>query len=112
VGFEFLVLDRPLIVYDAPDLASAARINAQKIDLLRSAAAVVHTPRELADVLRFELQSPSRLSPARRAVAASMFHEPGHATARALELVDELLEGPNEASGVAVARGITQESRL
>jgi hypothetical protein len=31
IGFEFLTLDRPLIVFDAPDLARVARINTEKI---------------------------------------------------------------------------------
>ena len=35
VGFEFLVLDRPLLVFDAPELPRAARINPEKIALLR-----------------------------------------------------------------------------
>ena len=41
VGFEYLVLDRPLIVFDAPGLVEAARINPEKVALLRSAATVV-----------------------------------------------------------------------
>ena len=38
IGFEYLVLDRPLLVFDAPDLPRAARINPEKVVLLRSAA--------------------------------------------------------------------------
>ena len=45
IGFEYLVLDRPLLVFDAPDLPRAARINPEKVALLRSAATVVSTPR-------------------------------------------------------------------
>ena len=47
VGFEYFVLDRPLIVFDAPDLAHEARINPEKIALLRSAATVVRNVDEL-----------------------------------------------------------------
>jgi hypothetical protein len=92
VGFEYLVLDRPLIVFDAPDLPAAARINPEKIALLRSAATVVRTPSELAHVARGELADPGRLSAQRGRVAGEMFHEPGTATARALALLQELLE--------------------
>ncbi len=47
IGFEYLVRDRPLLVYDAPGLAAAARINPEKIAQLREAAVVVRTPQEL-----------------------------------------------------------------
>lgn len=91
VGFEYLVLDRPLLVFDAPDLAAAARINTEKIALLRSAATVVDTPEALVAAAARELAAPSRLSPERRRVASDMFHEPGQATARAVALVLDLL---------------------
>ena len=82
VGFEYLVLDRPLIVFDAPDLLEAARINPEKVALLRSAATVVRDVEALAAAARAELARPGRLSTERRRVAGEMFHEPGHATAR------------------------------
>jgi hypothetical protein len=90
-GFEYLVLDRPLLIFDAPDLAGAARINPEKIALLRSAATVVRTPRELGAAAVDALRHPAALSKERRQVAAGMFHEPGAATARAVALVRELL---------------------
>ena len=91
VGFEYLVTDRPLLIFDAPDLARAARINEDKIVLLRSAAVVVNTPEELARAAHDELSDPGRLSDARRRVVQEMFHEPGTATDRALSLVQEML---------------------
>jgi hypothetical protein len=91
VGFEFLVLDRPLVVYDAPDLPAAARINLEKVALLRSAATVAASPDELVKAVQAELAAPLRLSHARREVASRMFHEPGHATDRAVHLALMLL---------------------
>ena len=41
IGFEFCAADRPLVVFDAPGLIEAARINPDKVALLRSAATVV-----------------------------------------------------------------------
>lgn len=93
-GFEFLVLDRPLIVFDAPDLAVAARINPEKIDLLRSAATVVHDAGTLGVAAARALEAAGRLSPQRRRVAASIFHDAGGATDRAISLVRELLGRP------------------
>jgi len=100
VGFEFLVLDRPLVVFDAPGLESAARINPEKVALLRSAATVVRRVGELVAAVSTELESPGRLSEQRSTVAETMFYDPGHATARAVALARELLDG--RASGVSV----------
>src|SRR5205814_8749793 len=46
IGFEFCLLDRPLVIFDAPDLPRVARINPEKIALLRSAARAVRTASE------------------------------------------------------------------
>lgn len=91
VGFEYLVLNRPLLVFDAPGLPAAARINPQKIELLRSAAVVAATPGELATAAAQAIAAPDRLANARQRVARAMFHEPGTATARALALIQEQL---------------------
>ena len=101
VGFEYLVLDRPLVVFDAPGLQAAARINPEKIALLRSSATVVHEVDELAGAIRAELESPGRLSQHRHRVADAMFHDPGKATARAVALARELLDGRSPAVPVA-----------
>jgi CDP-glycerol glycerophosphotransferase (TagB/SpsB family) len=94
IGFEFLLLDRPLVVFDAPELARTARINPEKIALLRSAAQVVLSAREVAIAALGELEHPDRRAAARLAVAREMFYEPGTATERALEMVYGLLELP------------------
>ena len=107
IGFEFLLLDRPLIVFDAPDLARVARINPEKIALLRSAARVVHAAAEVGVASVDEVANAGRLSGARHAVARDMFYEPGTATERALDMVYELLELPPalaHASARAAAR--------
>jgi hypothetical protein len=91
VGFEYFVLDRPLLVFDAPDLARVARINPEKVDLLRSAATFVRTPDELSAAAVSELIAPSRLSAQRRQVAEEMFYDPGRATERALTLISRLM---------------------
>lgn len=92
IGFEYLVVDRPLIVFDAPDLARAARINLEKIQLLRSAADVVATARDVGPALHEALREPARLSEVRRRIARELFHEPGFATARAVHLLLGMLQ--------------------
>jgi hypothetical protein len=98
IGFEFLVLDRPVVVFDAPDLARAARINPEKIELLRSAADVVGSPGAVVAALNEALAHPSRHSAARRRIARDLFFEPGSATARARQLLTALLRPSGMAS--------------
>ena len=92
IGFEFCALDRPLIIFDAPGLIELARINVEKVRLLRSAAVVVADTTSLAAAVRQALAAPAALSPERRRASSEVFYRPGGATARALRLVYELLE--------------------
>jgi hypothetical protein len=103
IGFEYLVLDRPLIVFDAPDLPRAARINPDKVVLLRSAATVVRTAEETAAAATRALAGPAHLSSARRRVARELFFDPGRATERSLQLIRTLLFP----AGTAAAAGAT-----
>jgi hypothetical protein len=92
IGFEFCLLDRPVIVFDAPDLAVVARINPQRIAALRSAARVVRDPSEIGRAADEEMADAGRLRERRAAVARPLFHDPGRATERALDVVYHLLE--------------------
>jgi hypothetical protein len=94
IGFEFCALDRPLVVYDAPGLVETARINPEKVALLRSAAAVVHDAAGLATAVRDALMSPKTRSEQRRHAAGQVFFDPGGATARGLQLIYELIDLP------------------
>jgi hypothetical protein len=113
-GFEYFVLDRPLLVFDVPGLIEAARINPEKVALLRSAATVVRNVDDLGVAARRELANPGRLSHVRRRVASEMFFEPGGATARAVVLIRGLLDGaleahprPDTAAPQPLGRGIS-----
>ncbi len=91
VGFEFALLNRPIVVYDAPDLLTAARIDADKWTLLRGMSDVVRSTSELASAIDRAYAQPQLRTGARQA-ARALFASPGHATARALTVVYELLE--------------------
>jgi hypothetical protein len=104
IGFEFLVLDRPLIVYHAPDLPASARINPEKVDLLRSVADVVDSVRELGAAFQSALDNPGRLRRRRAEVVEQMFYSPGAATRRSVDMLRTLLGLPIESgthAGVA-----------
>ena len=92
VGFEYLVLDRPVIVFDTPDLLTAARINPAKVAALRSAARVVSSVARLAQELRTVAAWAGSMAAERKRVAEEMFHEPGFATDRAVALIVEMLQ--------------------
>jgi hypothetical protein len=94
IGFEFCVLDRPVVVFDTPELLTAARVNPDKAALLRSAARVVARVEDLSAVVASELEDPSRLTNERASAARMVFYQPGRATDRALALVYAMLELP------------------
>lgn len=92
IGFEFCLLDRPLVVFDVPGLIETARINPERVRELRSAARVVSSVGGLKDAARDAREQPHALSAERRRLAAAMFHAPGGATGRALAAAYDLLE--------------------
>ncbi|HXI89886.1 MAG TPA: CDP-glycerol glycerophosphotransferase family protein [Blastocatellia bacterium] len=103
VGFEYLLLDRPVVRIDIPELIARTDINPEYVDLLREASITVRDVGEtIAAVERCFGDSYSQ-SASRRAVASELFYEPGMATARAVrELYDVIeLDPPSE---VAPAR--------
>jgi len=93
-GFEFMLLDRPLVVVDCPQLVEKARVPPDKVAQLRSAADVVSTAREAARAVSLALRTPDRLSERRRAVANELFYCPGTATARAVACLYDVLSLP------------------
>jgi hypothetical protein len=90
VGFEFALLDRPIVVFDAPRLLAAARIDPGKWSLLRSMADVVASPEQLEKAVGLALRTPERLAAARQQ-ARQLFAHAGSASERGLAEVYELL---------------------
>jgi hypothetical protein len=91
VGFEFMVLDRPVVVLHQPALIAHARINPEKVALMESAACVVRDTARLVEAVCGELRRPERLSAARQRLAKDLFFEYGGATDRATAVVYQLL---------------------
>jgi CDP-glycerol glycerophosphotransferase (TagB/SpsB family) len=91
VGFEFALLDRPLVVFDAPDLKHAARIDSEKWMRLRSMSDVVTSTAQLSIAVNRAFAEPERWRDERRS-AHDLFAFVGAATNRALDVVYELLE--------------------
>jgi hypothetical protein len=94
VGFEFMLLDRPIVVVDCPELLTKARVTPEKIAQLRGASEVVSSAAEVPGAIERALSDPSRRSAERRAVAGALFHDAGGATARAVQSIYDLLALP------------------
>jgi hypothetical protein len=104
VGFEYMLLDRPVVVVDCPELLVNARVSPEKAALLRGAAEVIDAGDAAAGVDR-ALVDPGRRSRQRRAIADEFFYDPGHASARAANCIYDLLALSSHvnASGQTVA---------
>ena len=92
VGFEYCLLDRPIVLFDVPDLVRIARVNPDQAARLRGVARLACRVEDVGPAARDELAQPNTLSTARRQLAARMFYEAGTATARALQVLYDLLQ--------------------
>ncbi len=100
IGFEFAVLDRPLVVIDCPRLIQRARVTPAKVDALRAAAEVAASPSAAVAALFRQLEEPSLHSLERQRLARQFFYRPGTATARAVAAIYDVLglESPAHAA--------------
>jgi hypothetical protein len=91
-GFEYLLLDRPLIRIHIPELIELANIHADYVALLAAASeSVGDVPRTVRAVEK-ALADPHSRSVSRRAVAADLFHDPGGATQRCAAALYEAID--------------------
>ena len=92
VGFEYLLLDRPLVRIHVPELIKSTDIEASYVELLASASTnVTNVDEAIAAVERGFLEGREN-SITRIAVANEMFYRPGTATERAAKELYDLLE--------------------
>ena len=93
IGFEFMLLDRPVVVVDCPTLLVKARVSRDKVAQLRSAADVTAAV-DTAATVRRALADPGRHSKRRLAIADELFYAPGHASSRAASCIYDVLALP------------------
>ena len=91
-GFEYLLLDRPLVRIEVPELIEHANIHEDYVALLASAAANARDAAGAAAAVDAALESPGTRSPERRAVASDLFYGAGTATARCAAALYEAIE--------------------
>ena len=92
VGFEYLLLDRPLIRIHVPELIKNTDIEPSYVDLLASASSSVNDVDEVLVAVERGFLNPCENSTTRIAVANEMFYKPGTATERAVQELYELME--------------------
>lgn len=103
-GFEFMLLDRPLVVVDCPELIQHARVSPDKVRLLQDAALVARRDaRAITDAVSRALMDPSAKRAERVAAARRVFYRPGTATARAIDCIYNVLEIATPAAVTAPA---------
>lgn len=90
-GFEYLLLDRPIVRIHRPELLAAALVHPDYANLLAEVSESVDDARQAVDAVVRGLADPSARSTQRRTVAEDLFFNPGTATARSVaELYDAL----------------------
>jgi glycosyltransferase involved in cell wall biosynthesis len=94
IAFEYMLLDRPLVIVDRPALIEKASISREKVARLRAAADVAADPAALAAAVVNARRHPRRRSAERQRTAADLFYQPGTATDRAVALLYRLLGLP------------------
>jgi len=91
-GFEYLLLDRPIVRIHVPELIASAQIHRDYVALL---ADVSESAIDVASAVRGVergLANPAAKSKTRRGVAADLFHDPGQATTHCVTALYEAIE--------------------
>lgn len=91
-GFEYLLLDRPIVRIEVPDLLQQANVHPDYVSLLAAASLNVRDAVGAAAAVDKALDDPVRQSAERRAVAAELFYKPGTATARCAAALYDVVE--------------------
>jgi CDP-glycerol glycerophosphotransferase (TagB/SpsB family) len=92
VGFEYLLLDRPLIRIHVPELIRNTDIEPSYVELMANASSSVNDVAETSVAVERAFSDPGARSAERVAVANEMFYKPGTATERAVTELYELME--------------------
>ena len=96
-GFEYLLLDRPIVRFHIPELIRSANIHHDYVELLANVSESVDDVDAAVGAVGRALSNPSGRSATRRSVAADLFYKPGTATARCVsELYSALQLAPQD----------------
>jgi len=91
-GFEYMLLDRPLVRIELPDLLAQANVHPDYVELLANAALNARDVEATVTAVERALAHPRELSAERQAVARDLFYQPGTATARCAAALYEAMD--------------------
>jgi CDP-glycerol glycerophosphotransferase (TagB/SpsB family) len=95
VGFEYLLLDRPLIRIHVPELLKNTDVEPVYVELMTEASSTVFDIDGLVTAVEESFANPAAKAASRKTVAGEMFYKPGSATARAIAEIYDVIElGP------------------
>jgi CDP-glycerol glycerophosphotransferase len=92
VGFEYLLLDRPLIRIHIQELIEKTDIEPTYVQLLADVSTTVTSVKETVAAVERSFAHADEKSAVRVAVASEMFYKPGTATDRAVKELYDLME--------------------
>ena len=92
VGFEYLLLDRPLVRIHVPELLEKTDIEPVYVQLMSEAATSVLDIDQLCAAVDESFADPKAKSASRTYVAGEMFYKPGGATSRAVSEMYDVVE--------------------
>lgn len=97
VSNEFVLMDRPMVFLDVPQMLATMQRKGVAIDLEtwgRKGGVTVRWPDEAVDAVAWSLAHPRRGAGVRQAMARSLFYHPGRATQAAIAWTCERLRLP------------------
>jgi GT2 family glycosyltransferase len=116
-GFEYLLLDRPIVRIHVPELIASAQIHRDYVSLLSDVSESALDTASAIRAVERGFGNPTARAATRREVAADLFHDPGRATERCVAALYEAI-GLNEVLGAgcgvrgAESRVLGAESRV
>jgi CDP-glycerol glycerophosphotransferase (TagB/SpsB family) len=102
-AFEYLLLDRPMVRIDVPELIRRANVHPEYVQLLADTADNVKSLDDTVAAVERALADPRARSDTRRRVAGDLFYRPGTAAARCAAALYEVLELTPHSSVAAAA---------
>jgi CDP-glycerol glycerophosphotransferase (TagB/SpsB family) len=91
-GFEYMLLDRPIVRIELPELLAQASVHSDYVELLANASINARDGDAALCAVERALTHPAERSEERRATAADLFYRPGTATARCAAALYEVMD--------------------
>jgi CDP-glycerol glycerophosphotransferase (TagB/SpsB family) len=92
VGFEYLLLNRPLVRINMPELIARTNIHGDYVNMLAEASISVDNVKQAVEAVEKCFAAPQAKAQERCQIAEELFYKPGTATARATQELYEVLE--------------------